>query len=132
MTAHKHCELMKQYAEDAAETDKPYERWEFKDCVDKEWAPCGDSPRWHAELQYRRKPRTLTYTITIPEPLRKPLEQDEHYYVAQPLCRSLYTRDVWTDHETDHLRLQRGLLFATPEDAAEAAKAMLPFKGEGV
>ena len=30
MTAHKHAALMLQYAQDAAETDKPWKRWEVK------------------------------------------------------------------------------------------------------
>ena len=30
MTAHKHANLMLQYAQDAMETDKPWERWEVK------------------------------------------------------------------------------------------------------
>jgi len=31
MTAHKHADLMLQYAQDAMETDKPWERWEYSD-----------------------------------------------------------------------------------------------------
>ena len=34
MTAHVHAALMLQYAKDAMETDKPWERWEVKVAAD--------------------------------------------------------------------------------------------------
>ena len=59
MTKHIHAELMEQYAEDATETDRPWERWEFKN-EQQHWTPFTVShPSWHADFQYRRKePKT--------------------------------------------------------------------------
>ncbi|MFV0601850.1 MAG: hypothetical protein ACK5NE_08540 [Brachymonas sp.] len=136
MTAHKHCELMKQYAEDAAETDKPHERWEVRHLSPNGgatglWRQLLNDPTWYVGSEYRRKPRTLTYTVTIPEPLREPLKRGDDYYFAEPTHYRFYARASWYDDEIDRRRLQRGLIFAEPEDAAEAAKAMLPFKSEG-
>ena len=68
MTAHKHAHLMAQYAQDALETDKPWTRWEVATSGN-EWGSLPGNPIWGEYTEYRRKPRTLTYTITIPEPL---------------------------------------------------------------
>ena len=71
MTAHKHAALMLQYAQDAAETDKPWERWEYLKHQSSDWGPVSCMIGWFPENEYRRKPRTMTYTVTIPEPLRE-------------------------------------------------------------
>ena len=129
MTAHKHAALMLQYAQDAAETDKPWERWECNDGV--AWQPFTmRHPAWLQEYEYRRKPKTTTYTVTIPEPLREAPKRCESYYVVDMSESSLYFMYWWYDDESDRRNLKRGLCFATKEDAIAAAKAMLPAKGE--
>ena len=129
MTAHKHAALMLQYAQDALETDKPWERWECNDGV--AWRQFTmKHPSWLQECEYRRKPRTLTYTVTIPEPLRKAPKRGESYYVIDMNAIPLYFLYWWYDDETDRRNLKRGLCFATKEDAIAAAIAMLPIKGE--
>ena len=55
--SHPHAELMKQYAEDAAETDRPWERWQVSVCGEWSWRDCKDQPSWRPEHQYRRKPQ---------------------------------------------------------------------------
>ena len=65
MSAHPHAENMRLYAEDAAETDKPWERWErryvgptYGDHA--EWTPCTPSECWWStDWEYRRKPKPL-------------------------------------------------------------------------
>lgn len=70
--AHIHAELMKQYAEDAAETDKPWERWEFNpDAKDVGWIALSAHPSWNEESSYRRIPNTLTVTVKVPRPLKE-------------------------------------------------------------
>lgn len=58
MTAHIHAALMAEYAKDAAETDKPWERWE---CLPAGGLPFAlyKHPDWDANLTYRRKPVAL-------------------------------------------------------------------------
>ena len=129
MTAHKHAHLMAQYAQDAAETDKPWERWEVAASSNK-WGLLFKHPRWVLGRDYRRKPRTLTYTVTIPEPLREAPEIDKTYWLAEPWTKSLTHEYEWTGDTQDYHLLKRGLCFATREDAIAAAKAMLPVKGE--
>jgi hypothetical protein len=62
MTAHKHAALMAEYAKDAAETDKPWERWEVRNqtCPIDEyrvWNTCRSHPEWVEGCEYRRKPK---------------------------------------------------------------------------
>lgn len=61
MSKHPHAELMAQYAQDALETDTPWERWEVrqvaKGCEPSDWRPC--MPRdmlFPRDFEYRRKP----------------------------------------------------------------------------
>lgn len=134
MTAHKHAALMLQYAQDAAETDKPHERWEFRHISEQgKWKPFTSThPIWLLDHEYRRKPRTMTYTVTVPEPLRKEPERGAEYWLAALDGIDFCVRFYWGGEPYEMRRLERGLLFATSEDAIAAARAMLPFKGEGV
>ena len=129
MTAHKHTALMLQYAQDWAETDTPWKRWEVAAPGD-EFVSLSSHPYWGEEYEYRRKPRTLTYSVTMPEPLRDAPKRGESYYVMDMSEISLYFLHWWYDDEADRRNLKRGLCFATKEDAIAAAKAMLPVKGE--
>lgn len=66
MTAHKHAALMLQYAQDAAETDRPWELWEAKSCKALLWDNLHSSPGWAGDYDYRRKPeppKTQTRTF---------------------------------------------------------------------
>ena len=128
MTAHKHAALMLQYAQDAAETDAPWERWEWKG--EREWNPLASEFAFSIHYEYRRKPKTLTYTVTIPEPLREAPEVGTIIYIPTPLDEELASLYGWYGNQQDERLLNRGLCFATGEDAIAAAKAMLPIKGE--
>lgn len=128
MTAHKHAALMLQYAQDAAETDKPWERWEWKGGIG--WYPLASEFAFSIHYEYRRKPSTLTYTVTIPEPLREAPEVGSIFYAPTPLSEGLTAMRGWYGDDVDYRRLKRGLCFATQEDAIAAAKAMMPIKEE--
>lgn len=65
MSAHPHAENMRLYAEDAAETDKPWERWEFRWADDEDWISASDGPQWDVDTQYRRKPKPLECWVNI-------------------------------------------------------------------
>ena len=129
MTAHKHAALMLQYAQDAMETDKPWKRWEVAAPGDK-FVSLFSHPYWGEENEYRRKPRTLTYSVTMPEPLREAPEVGTIVYIPTPLAKKLASAYCWYGDPPDECLLKRGLCFATGEDAIAAAKAMLPIKGE--
>ena len=129
MTAHKHAHLMAQYAQDALETDTPWKRWEFATSGN-EWVSLPENPIWSEYSEYRRKPRTLTYTVTMPEPLREAPEVGKTFWLAEPWTESLAHEYEWVGHASAIRCINRGLCFATKEDAIAAAKAMLPIKGE--
>ena len=131
MTAHRHAHLMAQYTQDAMETETPWTRWQVRRLdAGSQWVDCFLPIGWGAEAEYRRKPHTMTYTVTIPEPLRKAPKRGESYYVIDMNAIPLYSLYWWYDDETDRRNLKRGLCFATKEDAVAAAKAMMPIKGE--
>ena len=52
---HMHADLMEQYAQDAMETDKPWERWEVYRAITGNWQSFIGVPHW-GENMYRRKP----------------------------------------------------------------------------
>lgn len=58
MTAHKHAENMRLYAQDAAKTDSPWERWEVK-VNNGEWCEVNSNPKWFDYWEYRRKPQVI-------------------------------------------------------------------------
>ena len=128
MTAHKHAALMLQYAQDAMETYKPWLRWEHT--LNARWYDCEQHPSWDTDLEYRRKPKTLTYTVTMPEPLRKAPQLDTEYYLVSLFEPMHFEVAYWGDCHGERMLLKRGLCFKTEEDAIAAAKAMLPIKGE--
>ena len=57
--AHVHAESMRLYAEDAADTDKPWKRWEGKNILHHSWFNCCQHPNWSKDFEYRRNPRTI-------------------------------------------------------------------------
>lgn len=79
MTAHKHAALMLQYAQDAAETDKPWERWEFN--PNSTWQPCGNNPGWFTDSEYRRKPQVIRVgRHEFPKPITEVPEDGTEYF----------------------------------------------------
>ena len=122
---HPHAALMLQYAQDAAETDKPWERWEYLLSGDT-WVGLWNHPRWNFEMKYRRKPKTIKVNgFNVPEPLK---EITDGAIVWLAPCHHEEFADryaYWKDERWKRRALQRGLFHATKEDAAAHAKAML-------
>ena len=54
MTAHKHAALMLQYAQDAMETAKPWERWELRPMGSAQWHACSGRISFNERCEYRR------------------------------------------------------------------------------
>lgn len=123
MTAHKHAALMLQYAKDAMETDKPWERWEV--AAPNEWKGCEMSPSWSEDHNYRRKPETIKVgKWEFPKPIKDSPKEDEFVYyvteghklsdppfVVEDACFRYGTKPEWY--------LVHGLLHLSPK-AAEA------------
>lgn len=125
---HRHAELMKIYAEDAMETEKPWERWEYS-LEGKVWMDLISQPRWGDDYEYRRKPRTVNINgFEVPEPVRSPLEKKQKYYI--PVINLLLKpcdNHVWGGDGFDECFLNRGLIHLTEEAAIKHAEALLSF-----
>lgn len=123
---HPHAESMLLYAQDALETDKPWERWEVKRADRENWLNMSNHPAWISDYNYRRKPQTILVNgIEVPEPVRKPLKESETYWLAVPTNRNRAVSIVWIDDKDDEYALQCGLIHLTKEAAVLHAEAML-------
>ncbi len=55
---HTHFNHMREYANDALETDEPWQFWEVFGTKTKTWRPLKSHPNWNPKKKYRRKPKT--------------------------------------------------------------------------
>jgi hypothetical protein len=122
---HVHAELMALYAQDAMETDKPWERWEYKLDVSGEWISFMSCPTWNIVCKYRRKPCTIKVNgFDVPEPMREKPSAQSAYWVASSNLEPFYIRQIWNDHPAHNMWLSRGLIHSKKEAAAKHAMAM--------
>lgn len=116
------------YAQDAMETDKPWERWEYLaiECY-REWQQCEGHPAWITKNDYRRKALTININgFEVPEPVREPLPGCK-YYFPWIAARDLVEVAIWTNHSMDDRLLDLGIIHLTREAAEIHAKALLSF-----
>lgn len=124
---YKHAELMMLYAQDAMETDKPWERWELKFEGD-EWKDLVDHAIWRIDCEYRRKSRTININgHEVPEPVRSPLKVGTRYYIPIIYYRDMHKSYEWGDDLVDSALLNRGLIHLSEEAAIKHAEALLSF-----
>lgn len=90
MTAHVHAALMLQYAQDAAETDRPWERWETSESKTKigdewvdDWEDLTGNPDWNPAVGYRHKKTVIKIgRFEFPKPMtRAPKEGTDYFYL---------------------------------------------------
>lgn len=128
MAGHKHAALMLQYAQDAAETDRPWERWEFSNPSVPEWRSVEFShPLWDEDCNYRRKPRTIRIgEFDVPEPLREAPAMESTYWAIDFFAKDSFVVDYqWDNDSTDQRMLRAGVCHATREAAELHAKALI-------
>jgi hypothetical protein len=127
MKPHPHAALMAEYAKDAAETETPWERWEFTNYFAKpEWIALKNHPVWLTDEEYRRKPRTIRIgDYDVPEPMREEPEKMTLYYRASIEYSSCVAQNYWRGDSLDYLWLERGHVHATQEAAEIHAKALI-------
>lgn len=125
MTAHKHAALMLQYAQDAAETDSPWERWEFKTDVDT-WVELIKNPSWFEDRKYRRKPQVIRVgRHEFPKPItREPNGGTDYFYVRVGDTCFEVDSDNWIGCDYDLMRFASRRIHLTKE-AAQAHAAVL-------
>lgn len=124
MTAHKHAALMLQYAQDAAETDKPWERWEFN--PNSTWQPCGNNPGWFTDSEYRRKPQVIRVgRHAFPKPIARELNGGTDYFYVRvgDTCFEV-SSDNWIGSAYDLMRLESRRVHPTREAAQAHANVL--------
>ena len=87
-----------------------------------------DVPIWHPRKKYRFKPAEPKFItvngIQVPEPVREPLEKDQHYWLANPM-QCYISEGLWTPTDTEIRWLSLGLIHLTREAAQAHIDAML-------
>ena len=84
-------------------------------------------------MKVRIKPDTVTINgIECPAPMTEVPEMGSCYYAPTPTCEAKFTPWGWSNDASDQRLFAEGLCFATAEDAAAAAWAMIaPLKLKG-
>lgn len=134
MTKHVHAELIMQYAQDAMETDKPWERWQFcKPGGWLIWSDCPQTPIWNEDYKYRRKPQTININgYEVPEPLREAPSEGTIVYYPNLYSLCLVNCNNFFDTSFYRRLLNLGVLHSTREAAKKHARALLSFTAKGV
>ena len=119
--AHPHYAAHKQFIEGSfADPDEPpvvqYE------CSSNHWAD-KESVSWSAELKYRIKPRTITRTVTYPEPLREAPEVCTWVWMVRVECSCPQNMN-WAHSKYQLIALKNGIVFATEADAQQCYDAL--------
>jgi len=123
MTAHKHAENMLLYAQDAAETETPWERWEYKLCgYSNPWINIECSPDWSFLCDYRRKPKTRKVTVDgvdyeFPEPLKEWPKGNKEAWILSGDC-------IFPCKDELSAAVKLGIAQATKEGAEAQRKAI--------
>ncbi|OAM27516.1 hypothetical protein A7P95_06775 [Eikenella longinqua] len=134
MTAHKHAALMLQYAQDAAETDRPWERWEVSDSTKydssgrlvRNWRQLGDNPDWNSNVRYRRKPQVIRVgRHEFPKPLINELVIGVNYFYVKigNTCFEA-AESSWMGNGQDQMRLESKRVHLTREAAQAHADVL--------
>ena len=121
MTAHKHAENMRLYAQDAAETDRPWERWEWLDNANNTWCPCSHTPIWEGNAKYRRKPQAIRVgRHAFPKPIAFTPPKNTIYWITRLRPEGYAASDlIWGDDKVD-FDLLKSCVVHLSREAAQA------------
>ena len=127
---HIHAAAMAEYAKDAAETDMPWERWEFS-CGGQYYVSLETHPQWTENFKYRRKPKVILINgHEAPEPHRKPLEIDDPYWTFTFFFDGV-SEYCWANDLDDNNALKNGFIHLTKEAAEKHFNALKSFTAKG-
>lgn len=122
MTAHKHAAAMMQYAEDAAKSATPWEKWEARR-ADYEWSAMTGHPSWLANYEYRRK-APKRFLLVGDKKIKlfevEPEYETPYFYIsADEVCET-----QWDNMRADRLNFKENNCFRTREDAEQVLEAV--------
>lgn len=94
--------------------------------VDDEWYDCMVPTAFVDGCKYRVKPKTILVNgFEVPEPMRETLQNNDVYFIANPVRDEFFEYCYCGGDMYDDLWLSRGLCHSTKEAAIAHAKAML-------
>ena len=131
---HKHAELMMQYAQDAMETNKPWELWEMKYPTEKDWLTLDCHPLWQGALEYRRKPKMISVTlmsgevVIFPEPHKFIPQYGQNYYLVD--SNGEIENNKYDGMQTEVLFIRFGLVHLTKEAAEQHSYALFKINNQ--
>ena len=126
---HIHAAAMAEYAKDALETDKPWERWEVS--FNGGFIGVTGHPNWSVNHEYRRKPKVILINgHEVPEPHRTPLEIDDVYWTFT-FFKGGVTNFYWSDDSEVRNALKNGFIHLTEEAAEKHFNARKIFTAKG-
>ena len=126
---HIHAAAMAEYAKDAAETDKPWERWEASLEEEEMYFVLESNPEWGQDIKYRRKPKVILINgHEVPEPHRTPLKDGEVYWALTLFSSATSLR--WKDDDFDNSYLENGFIHLTKEAAEKHFNALKSFTAQ--
>ena len=135
---HKHAELMMQYAQDAMETDKPWERWEYQTELMQEgdvWKNCFPNPSFDGIYKYRRKTKMISVTlasgevVSWPAPHSTELEYGDSYFYFVPTHGDIVLKE-WDCAPWDRTTLSNGYIHLTKEAAEQHSHALFKINNQ--
>ena len=126
---HIHAAAMAEYAKDAAETDMPWERWEF--ChMRGEYSSLHGHPEWVEDNEYRRKAKTILINgHEVPEPCRTPLGIGDAYWTFTFFFAGVI-EVYWNSDSEDHNAFKNGFIHLTKEAAEKHFNALKSFTAQ--
>ena len=128
---HTHAAAMAEYAKDALETVKPWERWEFSYGGQEKYFALESDPCWATGAKYRRKPKGILINgYEVPEPCREPLRSGQKFCSMNPFAGPQWF--TWDGSKEDFHALKNGFVLLT-EEAAEKhfnARKIFTVKGD--
>lgn len=127
---HVHAAAMAEYAKDALETDKPWERWEF--ChMRGEYQSLHSHPEWVEDNKYRRKQKVILINgHAVPEPHRTPFEIGDAYWTFTFFFAGVI-EVYWDGDSEDHNAFKNGFIHLTKEAAEKHLNALKSFTASG-
>lgn len=130
---------MMQYAQDAMETPRPWERWQYQTESMQEgdvWSNCFPSPSFDGSYKYRRKPKMLSVTlesgevVSWPEPQRTELEYGDSYFYVD--ADGSVIIEEWDCMAFEIDTLSNGYIHLTKEAAEQRAAALRKINTQGL
>jgi len=116
---------MMQYAQDALETETPWERWEFKAKMEK-WLSCGYQIIWQPEWEYRRKPKKININgFDVPEPMREAPAVGAICYFVTFTNENHIDSFTWDGNTFDMALLKSGVCHLMKDDAEIHGEALI-------